>query len=497
MSQRFTRKQVMLAALLSVMILAFSLAQPAAAQVIVYGNSVPADTELDQNLILTGYNVTIDGTVNGDVMAFGTRVTVNGVVNGSLVTAAEYININGQVTGSIYSSALLLSLGPAAKITRDLFFLGVQLNLQQGCLIERDLYTLSLLSASFAGKVNRNIYAEIGPSAILQFIFDLAGWQLPNWLGSGYLPSSGLVEYAAQSPAVLLTGAAGSFHGAGAHILMPATLTSWGGQSGYLLRPSLQIDPVLLRDWGLDLLRDLTVLLVVGLFSVWLVPALLNRSSGRLRADALPSVGWGLVVYLLGWFLFGLLFTLIIALAIFFLTITFVSLGFVVGGVGLASLSLAFSLFCVCVFYVSKIVVALFFGRLLLGLVSKKAATLTLVPMLLGIVLYALLASVPYLGFVVSTVVTFFGLGALWLSLRPVKEIAPVSVAIEDAAAFSTPTEEPMTGDGLQASVEAPEVEPIAEGLSVKTKPLPPDESLAGESSEMEKPARRRKKAPQ
>ena len=112
MAQRFINKSSLSITLLLVMILVFGLVQPAAAQGIVYGNIVPVDTVIDQNLILTGYNVTIDGTVNGDVIAVGSRVTINGVVNGSLITAGEYININGEVTGSVYSVALALTMGP-------------------------------------------------------------------------------------------------------------------------------------------------------------------------------------------------------------------------------------------------------------------------------------------------------------------------------------------------------------------------------------------------
>lgn len=129
MAQRFFNKSSLYITLLLVIILVFGLVQPAAAQGIIYGNNVPTDTQVDQNLILTGYNVTVDGTVNGDVIAVGSRVTINGVVNGSLITAGEYININGKVTGSVYSAALALTMGPSSMIDRDLYFLGIQLNM--------------------------------------------------------------------------------------------------------------------------------------------------------------------------------------------------------------------------------------------------------------------------------------------------------------------------------------------------------------------------------
>ena len=509
MVQKFANKSPLYVSLLLALILFFGLVQPVAAQGIVYGDNVPKDTTVDQNLILTGYNVTIDGTVNGDVIAAGSRVTINGVVNGSLITVGEYININGEVTGNVYSSALLLTMGPSSMIGRDLYYLGIQLNLDQGSVIDRDLYTIALLSASFAGKVNRNTYAEIGPSAVVQMIFDLAGWPLPNWLGSGYLPPSLTPQHFVQAPWIITGAGLGS---------LPNTMAPL---SEFTLAPAAAVDPRL-ADWGMKLLRNLAVLLLVGLFMIWLLPSFLKQSSEKLRMKPWPSVGWGLVVYLVGWFLFGLLFTLVLVLTIFFFTISFVNVGFVVGGVGLASLSLAFALFSVSVFYVSKIVVAFLLGRLLLGLVSKKSAAGRVLPLLLGIIVYALLASVPYLGFVIATLATFFGLGALWMALIQIKKSSAVDASVEtvppveppveilsdsgdslsDVVAVSIPEPEKETVEALPATEEpasdmASTVEPADSNTDnpeehVKTTPL--EEPAASDIPDTEKPDNKRKK---
>jgi cytoskeletal protein CcmA (bactofilin family) len=461
MTQRFMNKSSLYITLLLVTILAFGLVQPAAAQGIVYGNIVPVDTVIDQNLILTGYNVTVDGTVNGDVIAVGSRVTINGVVNGSLVTAGEYININGEVTGSVYSAALALTMGPSSMIGRDLYFLGIQLNMDQGSVINRDLFTISLLSASFAGKVNRNTYAEIGPSAVVQMLFDLAGWPLPNWLGSGSLPPAWTSQHFAQAPFNFASASPVTFQGAGLGKLTntPASFEE------FFLAPAAEVDPQV-ADWGMGLLRNLVAFLLIGLLLAWLLPSLLNQSSNKLRTKPWPSLGWGLVIYLVGWFLFGLLFTLVIALTIFFFTVSLVNLGFVVGGVGLASLGLVFMLFWLSVFYVSRIVVAFLFGRLLVGLFSKKAASGRLVPLLTGVVLYALLASIPYLGFVVSALATFFGLGALWMTLRQIRKAPPADAWFETAPEAPAPLSEPIVVDAPEPELEKIEnVVPVEEQL--------------------------------
>lgn len=264
----------------------------------------------------------------------------------------------------------------------------------------------------------------------------------------------------------------------------------------------------------MNLLRSLAALLVVGLLMAWLAPRVLNGASERLWHDPWPSVGWGLVVFLVGWFLFALLFTLILALTIFLLTVSFVNVGFLIGGIGLTGLGLAFVLFVVSVAYISKIVAAFLFGRLILRLVSNRAAAGWVAPLLLGIVLYALLASVPYLGFIVATLATFFGLGALWLAVRPVKA-APVAIApVEPAPAILASENEPVIADHMVPVVEplevvtpdegkleaAPEAEklPVVEELSEEkvTVAVPETDELPLESPPLVvKPPRKRKPA--
>ncbi len=252
----------------------------------------------------------------------------------------------------------------------------------------------------------------------------------------------------------------------------------------------------------MGLLRNLVAFLLIGLLLAWLLPSLLNQSSNRLRTKPWPSLGWGLVVYLVGWFLFGLLFTLVIALTIFFFTVSFVNLGFVVGGVGLASLGLAFMIFWLSVFYISRIVVAFLFGRLLVGLVSKKAASGRVAPLFFGVILYALLASIPYLGFVVSALATFFGLGALWMTLRKIKKVPAADAWIEsgpegEALLETTPETPAPLSEAIVVNAPEPELEKIENVVPVEeqlVEAAPMDEPPVMESFEAEDPSSKRKK---
>lgn len=55
-------------------------------------------------------------------------------------------------------------------------------------------------------------------------------------------------------------------------------------------------------------------------------------------------------------------------------------------------------------------------------------------PLLVGVLLYVVLAGIPYLGFVVSVLVTLLGLGAMWLSLRQrTTQIAAPTLVLQPA----------------------------------------------------------------
>ena len=111
------------------LILTFSLVlgitTPAAAQGLITGDTIPAGTVVDHDVILVGQNVTIDGTVNGNAFILGNQVTVNGTVDGSLILIGQNAGIGGTVSGAVYATGVTLDLSPYASIQRDLYVVTV------------------------------------------------------------------------------------------------------------------------------------------------------------------------------------------------------------------------------------------------------------------------------------------------------------------------------------------------------------------------------------
>jgi cytoskeletal protein CcmA (bactofilin family) len=369
---------------------------------------------LDQNTVLYGSSVVMDGVVNGDLVAVGTDVKINGEVNGDLVVAGKNVLLNGPVTGNVYVSAVFLVVGPQASVERDVFFFGNSIATQAGSTINRDLNAIGLES-ELTGNVNRRVNALVGPVLLVQKVYDFLvskGWW-PKSLQIG--PRSFRNEFEQQTRIGLAFGLA-SVHDA-ASISLPVRHNSiaLAPASSQSLHPVSAIDVTRVRTWATSLLKTLVTLLILGLLIAWLVPRQLDLAETQARLKPWRALLTGLLVIVLGWLVAILVFIVVIALAVFFYWLTLPALGFFIGAFGVITIGLGLSLFWLSIAYLSKIVVAYLIGSLIFKRFIPSFAQNRLWPLVVGIILYSLLASIPYLGWLIAILSTLIGLGALWM----------------------------------------------------------------------------------
>jgi cytoskeletal protein CcmA (bactofilin family) len=402
------RARPVLNVLLAVLLAAgglLSVVTTAHAQGIVYGSSVPAGVTIQNDVILFGEEVVIDGTVDGDVVALGTTVTVNGAVSGALVSAGQSLTIRGKVGGSIYAASLVLTLGPQAQASRSVYFAGGQLDTATGSAIARDINAIAL-GARLEGELGRNMRAAIGPVDLLR----LAVQGINSLLGANRIQLPPLLEPAARLPVELAHSLAGRALD-GVHTMGPA---SHMGVSS----PSAAIETDRLLAWLLRFALDLVTFLALGMLLVLLVPGMLSRGASRLRTSPWACLGWGLVVFATGILVLILALAVVLALSMLFWALSLGALGSLTFAVGLLTVLLAAVLYVFLVLFCSKLVAAFFIGRLILAAISPRAADTQAWCMLPGVLIYLLLAAIPYLGWLAAVAATFFGLGAIWMSVR-------------------------------------------------------------------------------
>ena len=404
------KRWVRLAVVLSLVLAGVLATAPSArAQGIFYGSTIPAGATIENDAIMWGDTVTVDGTVEGDVFAFGRTVTVNGDVRGSLITGGQTIDVAGEVGGSVYAVGQYLGLGPEAAVERTAYLVGLRVNTQPGSTVGRDLSVLAL-SAQFHGAVGRESRAIVGLLEFIEIFTQSIDWQRgqiqvnATSLPQAAAPQAGPARFvrAALGPMPASSRPGAVVHAAG-DAISPVDNAQVGNE-----------DATAPLEWFLGRLRELVTLFVVGALALWLFPSALECWAGRLRARPLPAAGLGLVCYIGGFSGSALLAVLIFATGLALALATFGTAAFFVWGLAYSALGLAFLTFLLLVLYGSKAIVAYLIGSLILDR-WPRVARYRILPLLLGVVLFVLLRSIPILGWVIGVVVTLVGLGAVWL----------------------------------------------------------------------------------
>ncbi len=428
---------------LFVLLLLFGAVSPVQAQGIVSGDTVPAGVTVDDDLILFGETVTIDGDVNGNVFALGGTVTVNGKVDGSLYALSQQVLVNGEVTDGVYGSALELVFGPEGKVGRNVAFLGLSVGMPEGATIGRDLTGIFILGAQFAGDVERETTAVIGPLEVVRLIIRLFDIQAPPFLAPQTIVPAGM-KLASPVP--------------------------------YDLPQQGIVDTLLMQRWLVFIVRDYVSLLLVGLLVLWLFPTPLKRWGNKVMKAPFSSLGLGLAIVIVGGIGLALLWALILAVALGLGRIGFSGLGTAMGLLGFFAVSTAGAVLFVIVTFISKLVFAFQAGFLILKRYERTGFWYRLGVLALGLLIYVLLAAIPYIGWAVAVVVMLLGTGAVFLVFNDDRRF-------EKQAAVELAKETPAVNPPVDAAPADAQPAPVAENPAEESpQPVAPISSVPDEA---------------
>jgi hypothetical protein len=377
---------------------------PVHAQDIVYSGGIPVGSVVDQDVILSGSEIVIDGTVNGDVLAMGQLVTVNGTINGSLYSAAEILTISGKVSGSVYSAGGTLRLKPEAKLDRSAFFAGGLLDFQSGSSVSRDLYSLAL-GAQFNGTITRDTRAIIGPSELFKGFLNVTGIQMP------------VITLPIPAPAPAATPAASILSAS----MLPVSIPSLAFEpvnNFYPLSISKDLATFDWTAWIKSVLKTMAELLLVGALLAWLASGVLAKIKNQGTRHPWQSLFYGLCAMVVVFSGLVLALTMVIMLGSFFNWVSLTTIAWITWVGGSAIVITAASLYFFVLVIVSKLVAAYLVGSWLMSKLAPHTNAFPLWSILIGIVLYSLLISIPSLGGLIALFATLFGMGACWLWLR-------------------------------------------------------------------------------
>ncbi|MBM3125891.1 MAG: polymer-forming cytoskeletal protein [Chloroflexi bacterium] len=390
---------------------------------------IAADEVINDDLYVGANEFVLDGTVNGDVVAAGTTITINGTVNGDLIAAAQTVVINGTITDDARIAGAALQVGTSASIGGDLVAAGASLETKKSSKVQGEIVVgagQSLLAGDAAG----DVLAGAGAVELRgEFGGDVQAY-VDVMEGTESRPPMNL--YMTNIPITLPSVDPGLTISDEARIAGDLTYTSTIDLSfpasaieGRITRVEPVVEPEAVRiqptrgqlalKWTLDLLRDIVTLILFGLLLAWLVPGFMKSLMDKIHSQPAASLGWGLVTYAGFFFLILLVIVVMIVGGVVF---GFLTLGGVSGTIIVLGILAIFELivaFVLITAFLTKIIIGWWSGRWILGRFNPSLAENKIWPLVLGVSITALAIALPFVGWLFGLVVTFLGLGALWL----------------------------------------------------------------------------------
>ena len=394
--------------------------------------TIGVDEVINDDLYVTAESLILNGTIKGDLIVFGKYAEINGVVEGDLLGAAQNIIINGEVKDDVRAGAAAIILNEKAKVGSDFIIAAYSVETKKSSLIggsavgasAQALYSGEIVkdmkhvasSVSLQGSVGKNVNVEVGskddqmPFTPAQFIQDLP--PVPT-----LKPGLTIGDSAKIGGSLTYTGSAVAN--------IPESVIS--GEVTHLL-PKVETDQpsdgtvntpqAMAVSWVLDNLRLLVTLIILGLLLVWLFPVLIKRPIDSLESQPLPSLGYGVVSYLLFWVATFVLLLAIIIAAVMLGILTLGGLSAAIIFIGLAVLMMLITLFLLVTAYLTKLIVGYWAGHWVLSKIKPDAANNPYWSLIVGVAILVILVAIPFVGWLLSVVITCLGLGSLFLVAR-------------------------------------------------------------------------------
>jgi cytoskeletal protein CcmA (bactofilin family) len=400
---------------------------------------IQAGEVINDDLVVAAETFVLNGTVKGDVMAVGGSMTIGptGVVEGDLMAAGREVVVDGAVKDDARIAGASLKVGGSGQIGDDLMAAGYSLETEPGSKIGGTLVfaggqavlggevaekaNVAAEGVSLLGKVGGDVKAVVGsqqdelPFSPFDFMPDMprvprvpAGLTIgPNASIGGSLDYTGAQE--TSIPPGVVEGEVTYTQPAPKVQEQRQPLTP---RPGEVALPSFG---VLFVAWLLGLVRNTATLLIVGLLLAWLAPGLARRGSEVLKEKPWPCLGWGAIAFFGVWVAAMVIVFVAGGLAAFLTILTLFKLAALVMAVGLLLASILIVAYVIAAGLLAKIIVGYLIGRLILRGLDPTTGAGRVWPLVLGLVILAIVASIPCLGWVANLIVVLVGLGAQWL----------------------------------------------------------------------------------
>lgn len=340
---------------------------------------VAEDEIIEGNFIKVGNTIDIAGNVNGDVIVAGNSITISGDVAGDVIAAGSTIRILGEVGGSIRVVGSAIEIN--SEVKHNVWAVGSTVVINEDASVGWDVFSAGA-NVEIRGPVSRSVWLA---GAVL-LIDDKIGGDVNAAIdndGQLILNSKadigGKVVYKAANEDQLIKNetavVAGEIIRKDLHVPNEKDLEQFFGTAYVMFK-----------------IFTLFSLLLIGLVYVTLVPKATLMIKDEMLNKPLPSLGLGFAFLILG------------PVIILALSVTLI-------GIPLALILIPLYIIS---FLIAKVFAALVIGVLILDKATKKKYKGSLIwPLVLGLVVFVIITSIPVIGWVAKVLLVLWALGGI------------------------------------------------------------------------------------
>ena len=340
------------------------------------GQTVIFSESLEDDLYVVGGTVDVAGTVDGDVVAAGGTVTLSGPASGGILAAGGTVRITSAIGRSLRAAAGDLTIG--GRIGADAVLAGGSVRIDQAAQVGRDLVAMGG-SVHVLGSVARNAFLNGGDVIIGGAVQGNVEVQADRVT---LLPSAriqGKLRYAADRPVEIQQG---------------AQVTGGIERTSRPTAPQRYYRPFAFRFAGR--VMEVLWLLAIGFVALAVAPRGVPRVLERVRRQFGISLLTG--------------FILLVVVPVAALLVAFTVIGI--------PLSIVAVLLYLATLYPGQIFPAMWLGEWIMRSLGRGGAPSSpYLAMTVGVILFAIVVAVPFIGWLLRLVALLAGFGALWAAV--------------------------------------------------------------------------------
>ena len=347
---------------------------------------------IEGNLYAAAANITVDGTIKGDVICAGQSININGKVDGDVICAGQSINTKGQIGGNVRVAGNSINLG--GSIARNVNAFGASIILDKNAEVGWSML-MAGATAEIRGKIGGDLYGA-GPK--ITIAGEIGGDVRVRLKDKIRAEKKGL-SYEDKSELLSISDDAkigGNLTYTGNNEAVISEKTTIAGEVKHNLPKVEKARKFMFVGWFWGKLYSIFAALVVGLVLISLWRKQIIELTNKMLEKVGASIGWGAVIMFL---------TPIIAILLIF-TLIGIPLALILLGVWIIAL------------FIAKILAGIMIGRSILEKLWKKKKDPLIWAMIVGIVICWFIFSIPFVGWILTLVALWWGLGGIWLAFR-------------------------------------------------------------------------------